>query len=389
MEFMRFFATITLVLTILSSHVSAARVLFYEVGTADEYKIEKGYSEFAKSLQSKGYTVASITRGELTKDSLANYDILVVQQIGKNLETAEISSIIWFVLQQGKGLFINGAGDGRANQLSIPFGVTVDSGILIDTEDQIGENRNHFTVNRFGEDPEIRTLKLGVTKVGVYGSNGFVLSGNTLCVLKGDDNTYSDTGSFPAGSSPCIAASSLFGDGVVFVLGDSDILSDKNIKSYNNKNFGLNIIDWLSIPSDPTPKNQSVQTLQIMIGELKLENAKLGNDIETLKTEKGTLEAQQVMLTDEVTQAKERIFTLENQMIGPFTKTNWAVIILGLCVIMAAVIISKKRAVVKPIDTDVLGELGYELEGGSAGIESPPKSGGGDSLEDDLSDLGL
>ncbi|MFC2163018.1 hypothetical protein ACFLRF_04995 [Candidatus Altiarchaeota archaeon] len=362
-----------------STFVSAGKILFYEVGTNANYKIEGGYSEFAQALRNKGFTVASITRGELKKENLGNYDILVVQEMGKSLSTEEISSIIWFVLQKGKGLYINGGGGGKANQLSIPFGVTVDAGVLIDTEDQIGEDRYSFTLNRFDDHPELKTMQTAVTKVGFYKGNGFYLSGNTKCVLRGDDDTYSDTGSFPTGSKPCVAAAALFGNGLIFVTADPDTLSNKYIKNYNNRNFGINIIDWLSIPTLVKPENQTVQGLQVLIGQLKLQNAKFEADNNKLKTERDTVTIQRDQLTEQTAECTQRVFDLENDMIGPFTKSNWAIILLGLCIIVAAVVYSKKKAPSKPVEEDVLSELGYELDGdsGSAPLEPqvPQESG--------------
>jgi hypothetical protein len=124
--------TVLLVVYLLVGGVSAKRILFYEVGTSKDYTIESGYSKFADELRKK-YEVASIEKGEMTKEKLESYDILVVQEIGKQLSTSEISSIIWFVLQKGRGLMINGGGGGKANQLTIPFGVTIDTGFLNST----------------------------------------------------------------------------------------------------------------------------------------------------------------------------------------------------------------------------------------------------------------
>jgi len=366
-----------------NTELRPSRILFYEVGTSDKFKIERDYSEFAQVLRDRGHTVASITRGELSKDALQNYDILVIQELGKPLSTEEISSIIWFVLQKGKGLMINGAGEGNANQISIPFGVTVDTGVLIDTEDQIGEDRTNFVVDRFEDHPELRTVKAGVLKVGFYGGRGLFISGNTKCVLTGDSDTYSDTGSFPTGSRPCVAAASLFGNGLVFAISDVESLSNENIQMYNNQNFGLNVIDWLSIPSISTGDNQTIQGLQVLIGELKLENAKLKSDIERLTIEKATLETLKQQLEQQIAHATQEIFDLKSEMIGPFTKSNWALIFLGFCLIISAVIFSKKKDPgSKPMEEDVLSELGYELDDSS-------KSDDSDESSDDLGDLGI
>jgi LPXTG-motif cell wall-anchored protein len=55
-------------------------------------------------------------------------------------------------------------------------------------------------------------------------------------------------------------------------------------------------------------------------------------------------------------------------------RNNWAIIVLGVCILMAAIFYSKKKSTdVKIKDEDILNELGYELEGGKGGPEAPKK----------------
>ncbi len=350
---------------LLAGNASAERILFYEVGTASGYTIETGYSQFTDDLRSR-YEVASIEKGELTKDKLENYDVLVVQELNKQLSTSEISSIIWFVLQEGKGLLINGGGE-RANQLTIPFGVTVDSGTLIDTSDQIPalNDRNSFTVDRFEDHSTMRTLRQGVSKVGFYKGSGLILSGNTRCIVKGNSDTYSDTGSFAAGSQPCVAAASQFGGGLVFVLSDADMLSDKYLADYNNRNFGMNIVEWLSISTQNFSTENSTQELQLLIKELRLQNLRLEQEAQQLTDEKKELTARYTEASLQVSQLQQELLDIKGAMIGPFSRTDWAIILLGACILIAAIVYSKKKGgETKLKDDDILNELGYELEGG-------------------------
>ena len=361
----RSFVTL-LVLSILVSSVSASKILFYEIGSVN-YGIEKEYSKFAEELRKKNYEVASIERGELTKDKLESYDILIVQDLNKQLTNEEISSIIWFVLQKGRGLFINGGGGGRANQLTIPFGATVDAGTLIDTSDQIPamNSRNIFTIDRFLEDQNTKALRNGVSKIGFYDDSGLILSGNSNCIASGNSDTYSDTGSFAAGSMPCIAAASLFGGGLVITVSNVDILSNKHLNEYNNKNFGFNIIDWLDLANQDISVENNTNVLHLRIKEMRLENLKIKHDLNRTVEEKRSAMRQLSSVSLELASAKNQVKDLEDSYLGPFTQSSWALILLGVSVLGAGIVISKRKGGddVKVEDEDILNELGYELDG--------------------------
>ena len=376
--------TLVLVVYLLMADVSAKKILFYEIGSS-QYNIEREYSKFANELRKRNYEVASIEKGELTKDKLQNYDILVVQDLNKQLTTEEISAIIWFVLQKGNGLFINGGGQERANQLSIPFGVTVDNGLLIDTSDQIPtlNDRNSFTVDRFIEHPGMVTLQQGVSKIGFYKGAGLVLSSNSNCISTGSSNTYSDTGSFAAGSQPCVIAASQFGNGLVVTASDPDMLSNKYIEDYNNKNMGLNIIDWLGISTDNLPAANNSADTQLQIKEMKLQLARLNFTADQLAKDKANLLGQYGDLSSQYADVQTELANTKEGLIGPFSRSNWAIIILGVCIMVAAVVFSQRKpsqAGVKLKDEDILNELGYELD-------KPAQDTGGDKKEGGLDDL--
>ncbi|MFH1055435.1 MAG: hypothetical protein V1744_05005 [Candidatus Altiarchaeota archaeon] len=374
----RQYITLALIVCFMAGSVSAKRVLFYEIGTAKTYAIEGDYSKFAEELKKKGYEVASIEKGEVTKEKLENYDILVVQEINKQLTTSEISAIIWFVLQKGRGLLINGGGQSKANQLTIPFGATVDNGLLIDTSDMIGaaKDRNSFTIDRFTEQAGAGTLRQGISKIGFYKDSGLILSGNGKCIATGNGDTYSDTGSFAAGSEPCVAAASLFGNGLVLTLSDADMLVNKNIDQYNNRNFGLNIIDWLSLSTENVDLENNTQELSLQIKEMKLRSMRLDQQLKQATDEKNDLTNKYAQLSMQYADTNTELTDLKEGMIGPFSRSNWAIIVLGVCLLAAAILYSKRKTTAEVVkDEDILNELGYELDSSQEGGEKKGEKG--------------
>ncbi|HHQ45368.1 MAG TPA: hypothetical protein ENN13_04445 [Candidatus Altiarchaeales archaeon] len=371
--------TLILAIMLLTATVSADKILFYEVGTSSQYIIESGYSEYAEELRRQGNDVATITRGELTRETLENYDILVVQNLGKAMTAQEISAIIWFVIQRGRGLFINGEGNGNANQLTIPFGVTIDTGKLIDTTDPVsGEASNKmFTVDRFSEESITKTLRQGVVRIGFYDGSGLMLSGNAIAVATGDSDTFSDTGSFPSGSIPAVSAASRFGNGLVFIHSDADMLSNKRIGEYHNRNYGLNIIRWLKLQSSIVPEGRTQQELKVIWGELNIEIKILGDQQDSSQKLKAALLAENAGLEVDKALVNSQVKAIEDTLIGPFSKKNWAMMFLGLAMIIASAIGTKRKRKESPAKgKKAERSLGYEI--GKAEE---------DALEKDIEDL--
>jgi hypothetical protein len=360
----RFFTLVLASLILSSATVSAKRILFYEVGTPEQYQIEKGYSKFKQELQARGYDVASITQpGSLTKEKLEGYDVLVIQDLRRQFEIEDISAILWFVMQKGSGLFINGGDPNAANKLTIPFGTAMDAATLKDITSPIAGDTNNFDfmITQFPPEDEYRVLRQGVNKFGFYKGGGLLLSGDARCMATGDADTFSDTGSFAAGSKPCVASAALFGNGLVFVLSDPDLLTDKNIDGFDNKLMGLNIIDWVSMTRElPTSGNTS-QDIAMIISSLNLENKRLSAQVEQLTKEKSFLEGSVSELSNEVADLNDKITQMEGERVGPLTKTNWVLLVLGLCVLGGAFLLSKRREKETVEAADIGYELGEEL----------------------------
>jgi len=373
-----FFALLLAGCLVLSTGVSAKRILFYEVGTAGEYTIEQGYSQFKKELQARGHDVASITQpGSLTKDKLESYDVLVIQDLRMQFTIEDISAILWFVMQNGKGVFINGGDPSAANKLTIPFGTTMDSANLKDITNPIPETTDgySFIITQFPSEDEFRVIRQAVTKIGFYKGSGLFLSGNSHCIATGDSDTFSDTGSFASGSKPCVASAALFGNGLVFVLSDPDLLTDKNMGSYDNKLFGTNIIDWLSMNRELPAAGNTTQEISVIINSLNLENKRLNARVEQLTKEKSYLEGSVSDLSSQLSESLAEIAEIEGARIGPLTKTNWVIIIFGFCILGAAFVLSKRKEAKQSLEG---GELGYELgeelgDLGDLGEATPPK----------------
>jgi len=363
----RLLTLLILAIYALSLDASAKKIVFYEAGST-QYTIQKDYSKLADELRKKNFEVATIEKGDITKDKLENYDILVIMNPSKQFTTDEITAIIWFVLQKGRGLLIQGGGQGKANQLTIIFGVTVDNGILIDAQNQIPalKDRSSFTIDNFKEYPLTRILKQGVSKIGIYKTSGLFVSGTSMCVAAGNPSTYSDTGSFSAGTQPCLAAASRFGGGLAFTLSDPNMLNNKYIEDYNNKAFGLNIIDWLGIPSEVIPVDELNNTDYVLqIKDMRLQNMRMDQQVSQLMAEKKQVTDKYSQCSQQLEEVQTQLDESENSKIMGLDRQNWAIIVLGVCILMAAIFYSKKKSTdVKIKDEDILNELGYELEGG-------------------------
>lgn len=363
------------------------RVLFFEQ-QGSNYASDGGYSEFAKIMRSEGFDIATLPKGELTKDTLENYDVLVIMDAKRELDTDEISAMIWFVLNQGKGLLINGDGGGKANQLTVPFGVTIDEGELLDPTDPIPGNdrKTFFTLDRFEKTPQIKDLAEGVSKLGFYEGSGITVSGDTMVVLRGDMDTYSDTGSFPAGSAPPVAAASILGQGRVLILSDPDIMSDEYINDYHNRKFAVNVVNWLRSRNSYVYSDAGLQELKVVWGALRIEMARLNLSLGKLETTKGELLKQNDNLKSDIEVNRNEIEEIKSGLIGPFTKNNLAFMFLGVAIFLAALITQSRRGKQERQEEGLTYEMGKS--GGEDSLE-PVEAGTEKDIVDELDDLDI
>lgn len=378
----------TLVLLALSAS-AAKKVIFYEIGTPNQYKKDAGYSDFAERIGQMGYEISTISKGTLTRDSLAPYDILVIQ-LTKPLKIEEISSILWFVTTKGGGVLIIGETPTSANQLMIPFGMTMDEGTLIDSTDTIPDmDSNNFVVDRFSDSETTRIIRRGISKVGFYSGHGLFLSGNAECIASGDSDTYSDTQSFHTGSYPCVAATTLFGRGLVFGLSDADLLTNEKISAYNNREFGKNIIDWLSITVPAPSGNFTYEECQVMMGQLKLEKLRVEQEADNIIKERDSLKSERDSLKAELYTVSTELEDIKSGKIGPFTRNQWVILLFGLLFFAAVYVNSKGKrgGGKKKKGEEVLGELGYEFEDDKSKLME--EASAGEELETDELDKEL
>ena len=350
-------------LVLLASPAQAnKKVIFYEINTPQNYVQKGGFSGFTNRLREDGYEIASISKGSLTRESLSSYDILIITP-STQLKIDEISSILWFVTTKGGGVLILGSTAATANQLMIPFGMTMDDGILVDSTDTIANmDSTNFIIRRFSDSETTRIIRAGVAQVGFYRGSGMFLSGSAECIATGDSDTYSETQSFQTGSFPCIASATLFGRGLVFGLTDADVLTNQYFGSYDNKKFAKNIIDWLSITVPPQEGNFTYEECQVMIGQLKLEKLRIEQEKENTQSTLDRLQKDKAATDSKLVTVSAELEEIKRGKIGPFTRNQWAIIIAGVLFLVAAVVLSKRGKAPKKKEEDILGELGYEFE---------------------------
>ncbi|MEM4347082.1 MAG: DUF4350 domain-containing protein [Candidatus Altiarchaeota archaeon] len=370
-----FFLALILCLALFIANCSAKVVLFYETGKiSGQYKIDSGYKEFKKALEKRGYTVSKVEI-ELSKAVLQRYDpdVLVIAGLSSPLTPQEQAAVFEFVMQDGRGLFICG-GTPAANQLSIPFGMTIDDAPLEDevhpirdySTGQVIADKSKFslTLSNIITDPVTKSITQGVSQLGFFGGNGIALSGNAKAILIGYQDTYapkSSTGLFPKGSKPPVAAYSIVGNGLVFLLSDASMLLDSNLDPsryrHDNLRFGTNIVEWLSIKREQTV-NASLDELYVIIGDLKLrlnetleESAKKDTLISELTNDKNTLAAQLDNCNKELEKLKSEKF---------MGVSHWIIAVgfLGFAILVASAIYAKKAKTKK----EEAHELGYEFE---------------------------
>lgn len=285
------------------------KVLFYEVQAATTMRItSSGYTRFNALLQGAGYSTASISSSDvkLTQEKLVDYDVVIMQGLNKALDTEEILALRWYVGVKGGGLLINGDEPEGVNNLGQIYGILMDKGTtwLVDTANfpfnetgpdgvaiPAADRKYYALVRSFPDKTDPQGIGLSdVNKIAVYKAHPlFVESvrvnspiGKTKVIATGSNLSYTETGTFPVGSEPPIAARAFFGSGAVVVISDFDILSDANIydrdyfnETINNDKFGLSIINWLSDSGNREITIQSDSELALKVLDLQSKNIAL------------------------------------------------------------------------------------------------------------------
>ncbi|MFH0961840.1 MAG: hypothetical protein V1820_04115 [archaeon] len=307
------------------SATATKKILFYEVQAPATMRITgTGYTRFNGLLQGTGYSTASISSSEvkLTQEKLLDYDVVVMQGLVRPLDTEEILALRWYVGVQGGGLLINGDEPDGVNNLGQIYGILMDKSTtwLVDTSSfpfnetgpdgiaiPAADRKYYALVRTFPDktDPQ-GTSMTDVSKVAIYKAHPlFVESvrvnspiGKTKVIATGSNLSYTETGTFPVGSEPPIAARAFFGNGAVVVFSDFDMLSDVNIfdrdyfnESINNDKFGLSVINWLSDKSNRELSIQSESELAVKVLQLQSANIAFEYANRTLANEKAALQS--------------------------------------------------------------------------------------------------
>ena len=358
------------------------RVFFYEDKVS--HRIDTSYSMFKEELEKEGY---NILRAEvpLSKTVIEDYnpDVIIIPGLSSQLDSNELNAIANFVMKDGKGLFIVGGGQ-HVNQL-LPFGVVVDDVVLEDSTDPIvdagtrqpGTNKNEFVVKApfSRDDSTVKTLLYKVYEIGFFGGNGIYVSGDSVKpILTGDWDTSTSTGSFPPGSKPNVAISSRVGKGLIFFISDDEILDDTHLDTamykYDNLQLGMNVVEWLSIPSD-LPDEISIEDLRIMMGELKLDRDKLNETLAETESEREQLSSQNRGLVVQLDETEEEIEKIKDAyFLEQWSVTYSTIVILVIMLILVSAQRALARRGKKVVEGEV-GELGYEFEeeGGEEELE--------------------
>ncbi|RLI90128.1 MAG: hypothetical protein DRO65_03365, partial [Candidatus Altiarchaeales archaeon] len=359
---------------------------FYE--KSSKHSIDRDYTRLKAELEKRGYRVEKIDI-PITREVLEsrNPDVLVIAGLKEPLTAQELAAVLEFVMYKGKGLFVVGGWEAKskglspANQIVIPFGVMLDSAPLEDEKNPVVEsskiltNRKYFVIKRFNrKDPTIKSVVYGVRELAFFEGPGIILPegyDNTLIkvVANGSYDAYSPQSiHFQKGSMPPIAVAALVGRGLVFVLSDDDMLSDKYTDpakyNYDNIRFAANIIDWLRTKSVTGQLPSEISELQLIIGQMKVEMENMNTTLKEKDKKIAELQSQVTNLNGLLSICEEENNRLKSQtdpVLG-ISYTNWGIILIGLCILIFMIVKFGKSKAKEKETEETEEELGYEFE---------------------------
>jgi len=371
------------------SAVDQKRILFYEKNSAKGYTIEQDYSTFKDALERRGYVVESLDI-ELSRDVLQTRDpdVLVIAALSGSLSSTELAAIFEFVMQKNRGLFILGGsaskkGISPANQITIPFGMTLDSATLQDERNPVVEGstpstkKEEFVVNTFNpdSDPTLGLAIQGVREIAFFSGTGIDVpkseqDSNVKTVAICGRNAYSpESQIFQKGSRPPIAAAGIVGDGLVFVLSDEDMLIndylDTSKYKYDNLRFGTNIVDWLRTTKIASNASADIDQLIISIGSCITLKERLNETLEETKDRLDQTTKEKTALAQEYEQTTMELNELKEQA-DPILHINymyWAIAVVAIAVILLSVVVAGRKSKKAPSD-EKEEVFGYEFEEG-------------------------
>lgn len=237
------FAAMVFWMSLLCTHAFAqpTKVLFFEAALAPAdttFSNEPtGFSKLVNSLKEGGMLVASMSSGEITREKLSSYEIVVLHPSPERpFEESEISALVWFVAQDGGALFVHGGDAKIVNPLIEIFGVSTDSSNLVDASSAMegSADGRKFVLTRFPPAASFDMAAENIESIGFYGGAPLALSSDAAPIATGDEDCYSDNGLYSIGSLPPVAAAAFFGRGMVLAKNDRAIFNNENIEMYHN-----------------------------------------------------------------------------------------------------------------------------------------------------------
>lgn len=297
------FVAVACIVMLASADASAEakRLMFFEAALAPADTIfstePSGYSKLADMLSNDGTLVASMSSGEITRQKLLPYEVVVLHPSPERpLREGEISALVWFVVQKGGALFVHGGAARIVNPLTEIFGISIDSSSLVDTSSATEDSAagRTFVLSRF---PRRSGFGLdNVQSISFQGGAPLVLSQDAVAIVTGDDDCYSDNGLYSIGSYPPVAAVAYLGRGVVLVKSDRAMLNNANIETYQNMEWAKAVFERLASARDTeAERDQSLFGLRSRVTELEQLLRESG---EKLKKYEGDMSANYERLRD-------------------------------------------------------------------------------------------
>ena len=226
---------------------AAAQTVLFDVGHGERFKIEENgslqLSGFAQVFRTAGIRVTSLEQ-PISEKNLEGVDGLVISGAFSPLKPEEIDAIIHFIQRGGRLSVMLHIAPPMAPLLDrLQIGHT--NGIILETENIIGNEPLNFRVNRFDSHPVLQ----GIKEVSLYGVWGLINKNDSSRVvastssqawvdLDGSKIKKKET-TFPFG----VMVAGELGKGGFLVFGDDAIFQNKFLD--NNKALAANLANWL------------------------------------------------------------------------------------------------------------------------------------------------
>lgn len=229
-----------------------------------------GGSYFADALKDEGYSVSTISYKPITYDKLKSYDIFVMLSNDGDYSDSEVDAIEKFVETGGGLVLVREAWRGKSastdyatNKVAQRFGVSfAKNGQICDATDHyklekkyrdcpvISDIRSHAVTDGISSFYLIGGTYIkdaGASKVLAY-SNRDAWFDNLWDEYEGDWGNHEEDNDEISGRFPVLSVMD-YGLGKIVFFGDGDLFSNDWLDNLDDKQLGLNIVDWLAVPT--------------------------------------------------------------------------------------------------------------------------------------------